>query len=288
VDVPTTFEKGTLTIANCSPGISVEKTASSGSGAPCTNVTFTILVNNTGCCTLSEVTVVDTLPQGMSYVSDDQSGVVLGNTITWNLGSLAPQGSVTIHLVAHVDQGATGSLENEVNATGTTAIGGDTVTSCDTVSVNALEPAIKVEKTAVPSLVQPSGMVNFTINVTNLGDATLNPVTVTDVLPQGVTYVSDDRGGVVNGNTVTWNNVGPLAPGSSTLIHLMVRVNQSATGVLKNNVTAMGYPPTGNPVSGNGQANVTVQQFWPAKGAFPAKPAQSAWQAASAKEAAQG
>ncbi len=60
------FLIGTVTALN--PGISVTKTADPTSGAPSTDVTFTITVENTGDCTLNPVMVVDTLPVGMSYV----------------------------------------------------------------------------------------------------------------------------------------------------------------------------------------------------------------------------
>ena len=46
-------------------GIQVNKTVYPRAGAPSTNVTFNITVNNTGTADLGNVAVVDTLPDGI-------------------------------------------------------------------------------------------------------------------------------------------------------------------------------------------------------------------------------
>jgi uncharacterized repeat protein (TIGR01451 family) len=155
------------------PKISITKVASPTSGAPCTDVTFTITVTNTGDCTLDPVKVVDTLPGGMSYVSDNSGGNVSGQEITWNLSSIASGAPATIiHLVAHIDVGPAGTLTNNVIATGTPkdSICGhinDTVTYC--------------------------------YNVTNTSDVSLTNVTVNDIIatvnatdPLGESVTADD------------------------------------------------------------------------------------------------
>ena len=142
------------------PAISVTKIADPTSGAPSTDVTFTITVENTGDCTLNPVMVVDTLPGGMSYVSDDSGGSVSGQEITWNLGSVASGApATTISLVAHVDTGASGKLRDSVTATGT--FEGKDVKDKDTADVTALTPGISVTKTASPTAGAPSTNVNF-------------------------------------------------------------------------------------------------------------------------------
>jgi uncharacterized repeat protein (TIGR01451 family) len=141
------------------PKISITKVASPTSGAPCTNVNFTITVNNTGDCTLDLVTVVDTLPSGMSYVSDNSGGNVSGQEITWNLGSMGP-GPTTILLVAHIDVGAAGTLTNNVTATGT-------------------------PKDSMCGHINDTVM--YCYNVTNTGDVTLTNVTVKDNIYGSVT-----------------------------------------------------------------------------------------------------
>ena len=155
------------------PGISITKVASPTSDAPCINVTFTINVTNTGDCTLDPVKVVDTLPEGMSYVSSDPPADTYDGTIIWNdVGSLDVNESTTITLVAHIDSGPAGTLTNTVVATGTPKDSmcghiNDTVTYC--------------------------------YNVTNTGDVSLTNVTVKDNVatvnatdPLGESVTDDD------------------------------------------------------------------------------------------------
>jgi uncharacterized repeat protein (TIGR01451 family) len=124
-------------------GIDVQKTADPACGAASTNVTFSITVTNTNGSVLNPVIVVDTLPYGMSYVSDDCDGTVVGDTITWDIESLASGNSTTIHLVASIDGDELGTLTNEVTATGTPPEG-DNVEDSDTADVLAIDARINV------------------------------------------------------------------------------------------------------------------------------------------------
>jgi uncharacterized repeat protein (TIGR01451 family) len=130
---------GTADVKTLVPDIEVIKTAAPSEGIPCTDVTFTIKVKNTGDCTLDPVKVVDTLPEGMSYVSSSPAGSAVGNTITWaNVGALASGASATITLVAHIEEGATETLTNELTASGTPPAGDD-VTDIATATVDRLD-----------------------------------------------------------------------------------------------------------------------------------------------------
>jgi len=131
-------------------GINVDKTASPTSGVVSTDVTFTITVTNTNGCILNPVIVVDTLPNGMSYVSDNSSGVQSPTgTITWNLSSMDSGESVTIELVARIDSGASGTLTNVVNATGTPPEGEDVIDS-DSANVVVIVPPPPVSGGSCP------------------------------------------------------------------------------------------------------------------------------------------
>jgi uncharacterized repeat protein (TIGR01451 family) len=134
----TVSDSDTAAVDVISPGIHVEKIASPTEGIPCTDVEFTIIIINTGDCTLDPVSAVDTLPAGMSYVSDDSSGSVSGKQITWAT-SLGAGASQTIQLVAHIDIGATGILTNDVTATGTPPAGDD-ITATATADVTGIDP----------------------------------------------------------------------------------------------------------------------------------------------------
>jgi uncharacterized repeat protein (TIGR01451 family) len=257
----TTVEVGetvTLNFGNVElkPDIDVEKTASPTSGAASTNVTFTITVENTGDLTLDPVTVVDTLPDGMSYVSDDAGGTQSPEgTITWDIGSLDPGNTTTIHLVAHIDGDVLGTLTNSVTATGTPPYGDD-VEDTDTADVEAYHAGIHVDKTADPGCGGPSANITFTIVVTNTNGSVLDPVIVVDTLPDGMSYVSDDAGGTESPEgTIAWD-LGSLPSGNSTTIHLVASIDGDELGTLTNTVTATGTPPEGDDVEDTDTADV--------------------------------
>ena len=77
----------------------------------------------------------------------------------------------------------------------------------------------------------------FTVTITNNnaapGVSTASGGTVKDVLPAGLSYVSDDGGGSFNSGTGVWT-VGTLAPGASATLHVTAKVT---TGGTKTNYT---------------------------------------------------
>lgn len=92
--------------------------------------------------------------------------------------------------------------------------------------------------------VRPGGNALFTINITNTGETPLDPIEVIDTLPKGMSYVSDDRNpsGLSKSNKVIWPNVGLLDVGESTPIHLITKIDPTATDRLTNRVSVTGSP----------------------------------------------
>jgi uncharacterized repeat protein (TIGR01451 family) len=184
-------------------------------------------VTNTGNCTLNPVTLIDVLPAGLAYGSDNRSGMAAGQTITWaNVGPLAAGAYTNISLVTYVNGAAAGVVQNKVDATGRPEVGCDiTATDKEIVTIYT-KTDFMVTKTALNESVEPGDNAVFIINVTNTGDIALQTVKVVDVLPIGLVYVSDNSTppAAVSGNLVTWNNVGPLAAGASKFIQLVAKV----------------------------------------------------------------
>ncbi|MFZ2471216.1 MAG: SBBP repeat-containing protein [Methanothrix sp.] len=100
------------------------------------------------------------------------------------------------------------------------------------------------ELNAIPSIGAPESNVEFTINVTNIGNVTLNSVKVIDYLPVGLSYLSDNRSGTISGRNITWDILTPLGNGSSAFIQLAARIDPFASGSLKNLVEATGIGAT--------------------------------------------
>ncbi len=79
---------------------------------------------------------------------------------------------------------------------------------------------------------------------------------MTDILPAGLTYVSNDCGASFAAPTLTWN-VGALAVTASATCHLTVTVTQ--TGTITNTATATANEGDATPANNSGQAQISGQ-----------------------------
>ncbi len=210
------------------PDLEVYKTAFPTGGTVGTDVKFSINVTNTGNCTLNPVRVVDMLPAGMSYVATGTTPApssVVGNEVTWNnVSSLDPSDSTIISLIAHIDEGASGTLINDVTATGTPPYGAD-VHDSDTATVTVMNVSISINKSCSPTIVAPGGILTYTISCSNSGVANLTNVTITEDYPEGITFISANPAPDPGTNNM-WT-IGILPVGEFRTITIKVKVPDS-------------------------------------------------------------
>ena len=219
------------------PAITLKKSASISSySAAGTPITYSYKVTNTGNVTLDPVTVTDPMP-GLSAISCPAS-------------SLGPRVSETCTATytttqADVDRG---SLENTGTATGTPPSGPD-VTAQSSVCIPACEhPSITLEKSAsIASFWAPATSVTYSYKVTNTGNVTLDPVTVTDPMP-GLSAISCPATS--------------LAPGISETCTATYTTTQADVdrGSLENTGTATGTPPSGPDVTAQSSVCIPAVQ----------------------------
>lgn len=77
--------------------------------------------------------------------------------------------------------------------------------------------------------VSPGSNINYTLSFQNGNPNPVTGVVVTDTLPPQTTFVSASDGGILSGNTVTWN-IGTVASGASRSVTLVVQVNAGTPG----------------------------------------------------------
>ena len=271
VDVSGKPENGQNVTANASAdvqaqeaNISVTKTADPSVGSPSTNVAFTLVVNNTGSAALQHVFVSDLLPAGLSYVSSTSGSVHADQNVSWSdIGPLSSGENKSLQIVAHIDGPITGThnLTNYVDVSGKPD-NGQNVTANASADVQTQEANISVTKTADPSVGSPGTSVNFTLLVENTGNATLQHVFVSDILPAGLSYVSSSSGGTNSGQNVSWSDVGPLSSGENKSLQIVAHIDGPITGThnLTNNVEVSGKPENGQNVTANASADVQTQE----------------------------
>ena len=97
--------------------LSVTKTASSNPVLLGSDITYTVVVSNRGPSTGSQVTLTDTLPGGVSFVSSSASPGTCSGTgpVICTMGSLASGDSATVTIV--VTPNSAGDLTNTASVT---------------------------------------------------------------------------------------------------------------------------------------------------------------------------
>ncbi len=183
------------------------------------NLTYTISVTNFGPSSASSVTVTDTLPNNVTFVSATGGGTNNNGLVTWNLGTLNSNqtSSVTVTVTAP----ASGTLTNSASVGAPTADtnGLNNVTPPVITSVTPLADLL-ITKTG-PASVNALSNFSYTISVTNLGPSSASSVTVTDALPNGVTFSNATASGTNLGGNIVWN-LGTLAALQATNFTLTV------------------------------------------------------------------
>ncbi|HRK73397.1 MAG TPA: DUF11 domain-containing protein, partial [Rhodothermales bacterium] len=161
------------------------------------NVAFTVTVQNKGPQNATNVQVSDFLPNGMEYVSSSSSvGGYNAATGSWVIGNLAVNQSVALQIVAKAN--ATGTNCAEVSRASEMDVDsqpGNNSTNedddeCRTITV---QPRIDLELTKVVdnSIPKVGENITFTIRVVNRGPSNATGVAIKDLLPTGLTYVSN-------------------------------------------------------------------------------------------------
>jgi uncharacterized repeat protein (TIGR01451 family) len=212
------------------------------------NLVYTISVTNYGPSSAGGVTVTDTLPASVTFVSASGNGINTAGVVSWSLGTLG-SGQVS-NVTVTVTVPASGTLTNVATVSSPTGDPNSTNNMTAPVITTVTGVAdVGIGKTGAASVLATSNLV-YTISVTNYGPSSANFVVVTDSLPLGVSFVSASGNGINTAGVVSWN-LGTL--GSGQVSNVTVTVTAPASGTLTNAATVSS--PTGDPNSTN---NVTA------------------------------
>jgi uncharacterized repeat protein (TIGR01451 family) len=241
---PPVTDTSSVTIpATQAPAIGILKSANVGSyTAPGTAITYSYAVSNSGNVTLTNVTVTDSVLASSAINCGGGSNVV---------GSLAPGASVTCKAgytttQADVDNG---SIVNTGTATGTPPLPVPDVMATSRLSISATQsPGISIVKSAsTTNYSAPGTPVTYSYKVTNGGNVTLDPVTVTDPMV-GLSAIS-----------CPGSSLAPAASETCTATYTTTQANVDA-GSITNTGTATATPPSGEPVSATSTLSIPATQ----------------------------
>ncbi|MGX1931293.1 T9SS type B sorting domain-containing protein [Flagellimonas sp. 2504JD4-2] len=198
-------------------------------------VIFNISITNNGPSDVTGVEVQDLLPSGYTYVSNNRTaGVYDAGTGIWELNGVIPNGTTeTMNIMAIVNP--TGDYFNVTEVFSSSNLDPNSTPNNNNIFENDQDSAgttpipsadLTLDKTVDNEFPDVGSNVTFTITVTNDGPSDATNVVVSDVLPSGYSYLSDDSGGTYSGASGLWN-IGTIASGGSAILNITVQVNAS-------------------------------------------------------------
>lgn len=215
-------------------------------------IEFKYVVKNLGPNTATNIQVDDLLPAGFTYTSDDGAGWYNSGADILNIATLNSGASFQLKLYGYPNAGTNGtSITAMGNITGLDQA--DPVNSNNTVSetITVNFPDLKLTKTVNDTSPNEGQTVQFTLNIINNGPMNATSIVVTDLLPSGLTYVSDDSGGTYNIATGVWT-VGNLNNGAQLTIKIDATVNaNTAAQTITNTATITSFDQVDNNTADN-------------------------------------
>ena len=211
--------------------LSITKSVSDSTPDRNQQITFTVVVSNAGPNDASGVTVGDLLPAGLTFVSSTQTqGSYVSATGVWTVGTVTNGGSATLTITATT--ATIGAKTNTAQVTASNQFDPDStpnnsVAAEDDQDSEVVTPTVadlSVTKTVNNPTQSVGQNVIFTVTVSNAGPDTASNVSLTDLLPSGLTFVSSTPSqGTYNNSTGIWT-VGSINSGANATLAITATV----------------------------------------------------------------
>ncbi|MBK8443030.1 MAG: DUF11 domain-containing protein [Sphingobacteriales bacterium] len=197
-------------------------------------ITYTITVVNKGPDAATGVTVYDMLPAGLSFVGSN--GNYNSTTGIWTVGGLAVNQSKSLEIYAEVTN-ITGAIvniaeventnEDDIDSTPGDNNGNPNVDDYDDEDDAVITPLpilvdLELNKSVNQTLVSVGDIITYTLTVTNEGPSAATGVSVYDVLPAGLSFVSASSNSY-NSNTGIWT-IGNVAVNQTISLNIQAQV----------------------------------------------------------------
>ncbi|MEM2916441.1 MAG: LamG-like jellyroll fold domain-containing protein [Candidatus Woesearchaeota archaeon] len=242
--------------------ISITKTDNPDPVNASTELYYQINISSTGNGTAYNVTVNDTYPAQVIYLTS-QPTPLTGTNNTWQLGNLTPGTNISINITVLVLNVSNGTI---INNTATVSFFNDTekqTSASATINTTVLSYPVynftnlTITKTDKPDPVNISTNLTYQINISSLGNGTAYNVIVNDTYPEQIIYLSANPA-PDSGTNNTWS-IGTLLPGTNISINITVFVKNITSGTVINNTVKLTYQnETGQTTSINATARTTI------------------------------
>ncbi|MDD5265298.1 MAG: lamin tail domain-containing protein, partial [Candidatus Bipolaricaulis sp.] len=255
-ELPDESDSEAVLIANADLGVVKEiDDATPGEGQ---TIVYTIVVTNHGPSDATDAVLRDILPTGLLYAADDGAGAYSTSTNLWTIGALAVGESRTLHITATVAVGTLGwTIVNTAEITVSLPFDPNDGNNRDTAELKVIAADLSVDKSASKTTLTEGEEFVYTITVTNLGPDIATGVELTDILPLGITYVSDDGLGTYDRNSGVWI-VGSLVVQASATLHITAFPSDGTVGLTVTNEAEVTRSDQYDPDDSNNRDSVDV------------------------------
>lgn len=216
------------------------------------HLTYTLAVKNNGPSPSSTEVVADTLPSGLVYVSDNGGCETTAlPTVTCELGPLASGEMASVDIVTEVEAGPGSTIENVAQVGGPNPdpeLRNDGSSTSTLVVPFAADLALR-DSASTRGPVKVGDPITYALTVTDNGPDPSPETVVTDELPVGLTYVSDDGACRASALPKVECDLGTLASGESKTVHIVTRVASIDGGAIRDSSTASGARPDPTPTN---------------------------------------
>ena len=220
------------------------------------NVEYVIEIVNNGPGIATDIIATDNLPEGLKFINANVPGgwtlSISNNKITINGEKLANGEKVLITIIAKAAKSNTTLINNiKVNGTGFDS----NISNNNDSETIKITPLVDLAITKVVDNANPlfDSIITYTITVVNNGPDKSFNVTVGDLLPDGVKFISSN--GQYNPVTGVWF-VGDLDANESVTLKIVVQVIK--VGNITNNVNVTGTGHDTNLTNNNDSVSVSV------------------------------
>ncbi|MBU7036705.1 MAG: DUF11 domain-containing protein [Theionarchaea archaeon] len=254
------------------PDLIINKQGSITEGLPGDTIHYTITIQNQGTSPAYDVSIEDVVPTGLildtgSIASTPQATAtsVVGNTVTWSY-TIIPVGSTVILEYDAVIPPQGGVFTNVTTITDYSTLLGISpyerhyppVDDEWTVRAPGTD-LMKITLNTQINVPSPGGIVYFELTIENTGDMILDPVQLTDILPDGLTYRPGTA--IVAGlpyepdftvdnsdrtQTLTWLNIGAMNPSDIITVSFEAEVDPGRVGTFVNRAIVIGTSVIGD------------------------------------------
>ena len=224
-------------------------------------LTYTLTAHNSGPQDTTGVTLTDTLPAGVEFVTaaptqglcDEASG-----TVTCLLGALVSGADASVDIV--VTPQSAGSITNQASVT--SDLGDPDAADASASATTTVNPVadLSLTKSDAPDPVLAEHELTYTLSVHNAGPSSAAGTTLIDALPSGVTFGSatPSQGSCTQSSGTVTCPLGTIASGGNASVE--IKVTPTTGGSITNSASVGSGASDPNAADNQASATTTVNQ----------------------------